>query len=58
LVIVCTAEVIKMLNTESKKSGGNMATLQSVLAEKIPVWREELRDFLKEHGDEVISELR
>ncbi|HFE65144.1 MAG TPA: citrate (Si)-synthase [Caldithrix sp.] len=34
-----------------------MATLQSVLAEKIPVWREELRDFLKEHGDEVISEV-
>ena len=34
-----------------------MAKLQDVLAEKIPAWREEIRELVAEHGDRVISEV-
>ncbi len=34
-----------------------MATLQEVLQEKIPKYREETRSLLKKHGDKVISEV-
>lgn len=34
-----------------------MATLKQRMAEIIPEMREEIRDFLKEHGDKVVSEV-
>jgi citrate synthase len=34
-----------------------MANLHEKLAEKIPVWREELRDLVQNHGDTVISQV-
>jgi len=34
-----------------------MATLHEILSEKIPVWRKETTDILKEHGDKVISDV-
>ncbi len=33
-----------------------MAKLQNALAKKIPVWREEIRDLVKERGGKVLSE--
>ena len=34
-----------------------MATLQEALAEKVPVWREQVQDLLKKYSDRVISEI-
>lgn len=34
-----------------------MATIKEKLAEKIPVWREEIGKLVKEHGSDVISEV-
>ncbi len=34
-----------------------MATIQEKLAEKIPMWREDIRGLIKEHGSDVISEV-
>lgn len=34
-----------------------MANLHEKLAEKIPVWRDELRDLVQNHGDKVISQV-
>ncbi|MHC4320413.1 MAG: citrate/2-methylcitrate synthase, partial [Planctomycetota bacterium] len=34
-----------------------MSTLKEKLAEKIPVWRDDIKSLIKEHGDKVISQV-
>jgi citrate synthase len=34
-----------------------MSTLKEKLSEKIPVWRDEIKSLIKEHGDKVISQV-
>ena len=34
-----------------------MATLQESLAQLLPAWRDEVRDFIKEHGDDTVAKI-